>query len=116
MLSTVSPQRCDGMLRRLNAESDTAHKFAPADMNARIAALRGRPYVFGGTGFGSDTESLCALIPNQPEDHPLVISLVYGRDDKVNTDSLLISLEQAMRACLPDPETFNVEALQKTAA
>lgn len=116
MLSTVSAQRCDGMLRRMNAESDAAHKFPAAEMAARIAALRGRPYVFGTTGFGSDTETLSALIPNQPEDHPLVVSLVYSRDDKVNTESLLVSLEQAMRACLPDPETFNVETLQKTAA
>ncbi|WP_236554861.1 helix-turn-helix domain-containing protein [Novosphingobium sp. 9U] len=116
MLSTVSASRCEGMVRRLNAEADAAHKFSAAEMLARIEALRERRYAFGPVGFGSEAESLCALVPRQPEDHPLVISLVYGREDKVNTEGLLQSIGEAMRACLPDPDSDNVEALQKTAA
>ncbi|MBB4860141.1 DNA-binding IclR family transcriptional regulator [Novosphingobium chloroacetimidivorans] len=116
MLSTVSPSRCEGMVRRLNAEADAAHKFSAAEMLARIETLRERRYVFGPVGFGSEAESLCALIPRQLEDHPLVISLVYGREDKVNTDGLLQCVSEAMRACLPDPDTDNVETFQKSAA
>jgi DNA-binding IclR family transcriptional regulator len=116
MLSTVSASRCEGMLRRLNAEADAAHKFPAAEMSARIAAHRGHNYLFGTTGFGSEAESLCVLIPRQPDDHPLVISLVYGRDEKVNADSLLQCVSEAMRACLPDPQPSNIEELQKSAA
>jgi DNA-binding IclR family transcriptional regulator len=116
MLSTVSAQRCDGMLRRLNAEADSTHKFVAAEMATLIATYRERTYVYGPTGFGSDAESLCVLVPNQPEDRPLVISLVYGRDEKVNTESLLQSVSEAMRACLPDPQSHNIEELQKSAA
>jgi DNA-binding IclR family transcriptional regulator len=116
MLSTIPAQRCEGMVRRLNAEADVAHKFSPAEMMTRIAAYRERCYAFGQTGFGSDAESLCVLIPRQPEDHPLVISLVYGRDEKVNADGLVQSVGEAMRACLPDPHGGHVEELQKTAA
>jgi len=116
MLSTVSPSKCDGMLRRLNAEADAAHRFPAAEMATRIAAAREQSYMFGPTGFGSDAESLCVLVPRQPEGHPLVISLVYGRDEKVNTDSLLQSVGEAMRACLTDPQSSNIEELQKSAA
>lgn len=116
MLSTVSPSRCEGMVRRLNAEAGAAHKFSVPDVLARIAALRGRTYTFGHAGFGSEAQSLCVLVPNQPEDHPLVISLVYGADEKMNPDGLVQSVSEAMRACLPDPGTCNVEEFKKTAA
>jgi DNA-binding IclR family transcriptional regulator len=115
MLATVSPSRCDGMLRRLNAESDAAHKFPAAEMAAQIAAYRERLYAFGPTGFGSESESLCVLVPDQPEDHPLVMSLVYGRDEKVNAEGLLQCVREAMRACLPDSQACNIEELQTAA-
>lgn len=116
MLSTVTPSRCEGMVRRLNAEADAAHKFSAPEMLARIEACRGQTYTFGAVGLGSDAEALCVLVPRQPEDHPLVISLVYGRDDKINAEGLVQSVSEAMRACLPDPATDNIEELQKTAA
>lgn len=116
MLSTVSPSRCDGMLRRLNAEADAAHKFATAEMAAQIEVCRNSPYIFGPSGFGSNAESLCVLVPGQPEDHPLVISLIYGRDEKVNAESLIQSVSEAMRACLPAVDMSNIEELKKTAA
>ena len=116
MLSTIPAQRCEGMVRRLNAEADAAHKFAQAEIMARIASYRERTYAFGQTGFGSDAESLSVLVPHQPEDHPLVVSLVYGRDEKVNAESLLQSVSEAMRACLPDEDSGNVEELQKKTA
>ncbi|MEW9854343.1 helix-turn-helix domain-containing protein [Novosphingobium sp. M1R2S20] len=113
MLSTVSPDRCEGMVRRLNAEADAAYKFSQSEMMARIETFRAQSHAFGRVGFGSEAEALCVLIPDQPQEHPLVMSLVYGRDDKVNADGLLQSVSEAMRACLPDPGTSNVEQLQK---
>ncbi|PEQ11842.1 IclR family transcriptional regulator [Novosphingobium sp. PC22D] len=115
MLSTVDRARCEGMVRRLNAEAGEAHKFSFGEMMARIDACRETGYITGPTGFGSGTESLSALIPGQPSDHPLVVSVVYGRDEKVNVEGLLQSLGEAMRQCLPDLHSSNVEPLPTAA-
>ncbi|MBO9516988.1 MAG: helix-turn-helix domain-containing protein [Porphyrobacter sp.] len=103
MLSTIARQRCEGMVRRLNAEAGELEKFPFSDMMARVDACRDPRYVFGPAGFGSGAEALSGLVPRQPEGHPLVISLIYGKDDKVNPEALLQSLSEAMRKCLPDP-------------
>jgi DNA-binding IclR family transcriptional regulator len=103
MLSTIARQRCEGMVRRLNAEADEQGKFQFADMMNRIDTCRDPRHVFGPAGFGSGAEALSGLVPRQPEGHPLVISLIYGKDDKVNPEALLHSLGDAMRKCLPDP-------------
>ncbi|MFK4871291.1 helix-turn-helix domain-containing protein [Novosphingobium sp. ZW T3_23] len=103
MLSTIARQRCEGMVRRLNAEATELDKFQFSDMMTRIDTCRDPRYVFGPAGFGSGAEALSGLLPRQPEGHPLVISLIYGKDDKVNSEALLQSLSDAMRKCLPDP-------------
>lgn len=116
MLSTVSRQRCEGMVRRLNAEADETGKFSYSEMMARIDACREPRHVFAPAGFGTGTEALSTLLPRQPEGHPLVISVVYGRDDKVNQESLLQCLGDAMHKCLSDPEmTSNVEQFPNAA-
>lgn len=116
MLSTVSRQRCEGMVRRLNAEADELGKFNFSDMMTRIDACREPRHLFGPAGFGTGAESLCALLPRQPEGHPLVVSVVYGRDDKVNPEALLQCMGDAMRNSLPDPEmTSNVEQFPNAA-
>ncbi|GGN45278.1 MAG: IclR family transcriptional regulator [Novosphingobium sp.] len=110
MLSTIARQRCEGMVRRLNAEAEEAAKFNFGDMMARIDACREPRHVFGPTGFSTGADALCGLLPRQPEGHPLVVSVVYGKDDKVNPEALFQCLSDAMRKCLPDPEmTTNVE-------
>ena len=105
MLSTIARQRCEGMVCRLNAEAAEVEKFQFADMMTRIDACRDPRYLFGPAGFGSGAEALSGLLPRQPEGHPLVISLIYGKDDRVNPEALYQSLREAMRKCLPDPAT-----------
>jgi DNA-binding IclR family transcriptional regulator len=110
MLSTIERSRCEGMVRRLNAEADDLSKFQFSEMMARIDGCRESRHVHGPAGFNTGAEALCGLIPRQPEGHPLVISVVYGKDDKVVPESLLQCLADAMHKCLPDPEvTTNVE-------
>lgn len=116
MLSTVARQRCEGMVRRLNAEADELAKFNFADMMQRIDGCRESRHVFGPTGFNTGADALCALLPRQPEGHPLVVAVVYGKDDKVNPEGLIQCMGDAMRACLPDPEvTMNVEQFSHAA-
>lgn len=116
MLSTITRQRCEGMVRRLNAEADEFNKFNYSDMMARIDACREPRHLFGPAGFNTGVEALCSLLPRQPEGHPLVISVIYGKDDKVNPEALIQCMGDAMRKCLPDPElTTNVEQLPHAA-
>jgi len=115
MLSTVPARRAEGMVRRLNAEASAEFKFSHTETVAKIETLRQARYAFGPLGFGADAQSLNVLVPDQPEDHPLIVSVIYGRDDKVNAESLLQSVGDAMRTCLPDPAPSNVEPLQTAA-
>ena len=116
MLSTIARQRCEGMVRRLNAEAADDAKFNFSEMMGRIDTCREPRYVFGPAGFATGADALSSLVPRQPEGHPLVISLVYGKDEKVNVESLLQAMSEAMRKCLPDPEaTSNIEQLPHAA-
>ncbi len=115
MLSTVDSGRREGMVRRLNAEADPSQKFAHADMMAQIEACGERKYVFGPVGHGTHAQNFVTLVPRQPEGHPLAISVIYGRDDKVNAESLMQCVDDAMRKCLPDPEVSNVEKFPNAA-
>ena len=116
MLSTVTRQRCEGMVRRLNAEADELNKFSYSEMMTRIDGCREPRHLFGPAGFATGAEALSTLLPRQPEGHPLVVSVIYGRDDKVNQDGLLQCLGDAMRKCLSDPETTsNVEQFPNAA-
>lgn len=116
MLSTIARARCEGMVRRLNAEADEQSKFLFSEMMARIDACRDVRHVQGPAGFNSGAEAMSGLVPRQPEGHPLAISIVYGKDDKVNPDALLQCMGEAMRHCLPDPEVAtNVEQFSHAA-
>lgn len=115
MLSTISRPRCEGMVRRLNAEAPDAFKFSYGEMMTRIDSCRDAQHVFGPAGFDTGAEVLAALVPRQPEGHPLAVSVVYSRDDKVNAESLLTSMGEAMRQCLPDPDYSNVQAFPTAA-
>ena len=119
MLSTVARPRCEGMVRRLNAEAAEQDKFAFAEMMARIDACREARHLFGPAGFGTSADALSGLVPRQPDGHPLVVSVIYGKDDKVNPEALFQCLSDAMRACLPDPVAqhahSNVEQLSYAA-
>jgi len=116
MLSTIPRSRCEGVVRRLNAEADEASKFSFSDMMARIDACREPLHLFGPAGFSTGADSLNVLVPRQPDGHPLVISIVFGRDDNINPEALLQCMGDAMRKSLSDPETpTNVEQLPQAA-
>jgi len=115
MLSTMPRQRCEGMVRRINAEAEENRKFAFAEMMARIDACREPRHAFGPVGFESGAEALSVLVPRQPEGHPLVISVIFGRDERLHAESLLQCMGDAMRACLPDTDAGNVQAFPNAA-
>lgn len=100
LLSTIEPRRCDGMLRRLNAEAGDDRKFAHAEMAARVAACRDSGEACAPLGFDSHADLVARLLPGQPAARPLAIGFVHGREDNVNPDSLRACLSEAIRQAI----------------
>lgn len=102
LLTTVEARRCEGMVRRLNAEAPDERKFAFPEMMNAIRESREQGYVAGGVGFGSHASVVAVLIPGEQHRHPLCVGIVHDRDDNVSQDTLLVCLEDALRQCLGD--------------
>jgi len=108
MLTTIDQARLEGTVRRLNAEATPARKFSHAEMMDRLAKCGAQQYMFGPVGYDTGAEMVAALVPRKSVGEPLVIGLVHDCETKVNRESLLQCIGDAMRQCLPDPETANV--------
>ena len=104
LLSTIAKPRGDGVLRRLNSEAPDDRKFAYAEMAARVRMCGDQGHVRGAIGFGTRAEMLATLVPGQPCDRPLAIGFVYGSADKVNPDSLLHCLDEAILQSFAEPQ------------
>lgn len=115
LLSTVARQRCDGVIRRLNAEAADDRKFSAADMAARIERCRETGHVQGPAGFGAAGTVVATLLPSETPNHPLAVGLVYGAEDRVNPDSLLECLNEAVRQALR-PEEPTVPSVKLVSA
>lgn len=100
LLSTIAQPRCDGMVRRLNAEAAEDRKFSVAEMSARLQACRGSGNIHGLAGFGSSAQTVAAILPCDMTEHPLAVGLIYGPEDRVNPDSLLDCISEAIRQIL----------------
>lgn len=117
LLSTVGRQRCEGMVRRLNAEATDGDKFALGEMMARIDACREGGHARGALGFGiGDARMTAALVPGQPEAHPLAVGLVHGSEDKVHSAALIEALCEATAQCGASPTPFACVEQFQTAA
>ncbi len=110
LLSSVARPRCEGMVRRLNAEAADGAKFAQGEMMARIDSYRDRGHARGELGFGISAGMAAALIPDQAEAHQLAVGIVHGSEDTVNAGALLDALIEATTQCAALPATgANVE-------
>jgi DNA-binding IclR family transcriptional regulator len=116
LLSTMGQPRRDGILRRLNAEASEERKFAVGEITARLDACRDSRHVRGKLGFGSEADVIAALLPGQDELHPLALGIVYGEADRVNRDSLLRCLDEAIAQCLAGTPSPNPVEQLPTAA
>ena len=109
LASTIEDGRREGTIRRLNAEADDTCKFNATEMLDRIGQCRENLYVCGPAGFGTQADVAAALVPCQPDDHALAIGIVYTPDGKASQESLLECIGDAMRQCLPAPESAEVQ-------
>jgi DNA-binding IclR family transcriptional regulator len=103
LLSTVVRQRCEGMVRRLNAEAAEPGRFAIAEMMTRIDACRDAQHARGELGFGTDARLVTALIPAHGNGHPLAVGIVHRVDDAVNAIALTEALVEAAAQYAPAP-------------
>jgi DNA-binding IclR family transcriptional regulator len=116
LLSTIAPQRGEGVLRRLNAEAPEDRKFSSSAMSQQIQQCRDGGYALGPAGFDSTAETLCVLLPDTGDGHPLAVGFVFGPEARVHAEPLLEALREAIRHCLQDDgEAANVEALPNAA-
>lgn len=100
LLSTIAPQRCDGTLRRLNAEAPEDRKFSIPEMAARLQHCRDTGTVHGPAGFGARGQLMAMLLPAEAGDHAMAVGFVYGGEDRVNPESLRECLDEAVRQIL----------------
>ena len=96
LLSTVTAARRDGVIRRLNAEAAPERKFSSLEMSARVQACRDEGHATGLAGFGSIADITTVLLPDQPENQPLAIGLVYEPSGQIEAGALLQSLTDAV--------------------
>lgn len=103
LLSTVPQGRVEGIVRRLNAEAAEDRKFAYGDMIQRLQHCREAGYAMGPTGFGSQAESLIALLPDDGSGHRLAVGFVFPPETPVQAEALLECLRDAIRGCTGTP-------------
>lgn len=103
LLSTVDQPRRDGMLRRLNAEASPDRKFSYAEAVAQVELLKEQRHVTGKIGFGSTADIAAVLLPDQVENQPLAIGLIYRPSGRINPSNLLESVRSAIARCAESP-------------
>ncbi len=96
LLSTIAAPRREGMIRRLNAEAAPERKFSTTDMSKVVQHCRDSGSASGIAGFGSIADITAVLLPDQPENQPLAIGLVYEPSAQIDGAALLQSLSDAV--------------------
>lgn len=104
LLSTIAPQRCEGVLRRLNAEAAEDRKFNVTEMVARLQQCREGGMVHGPAGLGSRGQVMAVLLPPEASEHAMAVGFVYGGEDRVNPESLRQCLDETVRQLLAGEE------------
>lgn len=97
LLSTFSEQRCDGVLRRLNAEAVESEKFAMAEIVAQVSRARSENAIHGPAGFGSNARMATVLLPTELSDAPLAVGLVFKSLDPATPQLLIDCIRDAVR-------------------
>jgi DNA-binding IclR family transcriptional regulator len=117
LLSTIAPQRREGLLRRLNAEAPADRKFSPSTMAARIEACGCTGYAVGPAGFETDATMCAILLPWDANEPPLVLALVYGSSDRLDPNALVDLLQRSALRCIgqPHPESDIIQLVPDAA-
>jgi len=103
LLSTIPQPRCDGVIRRLNAEAADDRKFSFPDMAARVRAACDAGHIAGPVGFSVQATTVAMLLPGQSDGHPLAVGFVYPGDETVHAEALLHCLREGVEQLIDEP-------------
>jgi DNA-binding IclR family transcriptional regulator len=107
LLSTLPPQRREGLIRRLNAEAPEDRKFLPSEMSARIQDAGRRGYAIGPAGFGIDASLVSILLPTESDDRSMAIGFVHDASDERDPVALASILQKTARRCIGSIEDYD---------
>jgi DNA-binding IclR family transcriptional regulator len=103
LLSTIEPERRDGVLRRLRAEAPTDRKIDCADLNQRIHECEQLGYAVGPAGFGTAADMCAVLLPSKPAERPMVLGLVYQPYSEIDPAALVALLQKSIQSYIGQP-------------
>lgn len=99
-LSTLSPDRREGVIRRLNAEAPATAKFNHSEMRDRVQECGVHGYARSAAGFGTHAEMCAVLLPSDLDEPPMALGFIYEPSDNINVDALLAYLQRSVQGCL----------------
>lgn len=110
LLSTLEPQKCVAVIRRLSAESADANKFDYPAVVRQVAWSREVGYAVGRVSDEPDTSAVSILLPEMQEGYPLTVSLVYTGRSKFGHANLLPVMKKAVQAHFPECRSDELES------
>lgn len=109
LLATLTADRREGMLRRLNAEAPAAAKFPIAEMRETIQACGRQGHAVGPAGFGAAGEMCAVLLPVEPGERPMALGFVYDRGTRATeglVDLLKASVQRCVASAVAEPHDY----------
>lgn len=117
LLSTVAPNYCERIVRRLNAEAPADRKFNAAALTQRIQECGRQGFTVGQAGFGCSGEMVTVLLPAQPGESPMVLGFVYQPNEAIKPAKLVELLQSSVQRCLrPTREEYSIPSFVSNAA
>jgi hypothetical protein len=99
LLSTLAPQRRDGLLRRLNAEADSDHHFDHSVVREQVEDCGRLGFAIGPMGFGTKAQMCMMLLPITEDERPLAIGFAYDGAERTDSESLTMLLKRSVERC-----------------
>jgi DNA-binding IclR family transcriptional regulator len=100
LLSTISPERREGLIRRLRAEAPDDRKFSSAALSERVQECGRHGYVVGPSGFSPNTDMCAVLLPGETGERPMVLGFVYEPCDEIDPAALVALLQRSVQSCV----------------
>ena len=116
LLSTIAPQRREGMLRRLNAEAPDDRKFNQGAMSERIEECARRGFAIGPAGFGTSASMCAIMVPGDSGERPLVLAFVFESSEQIDAGALVALLQRSAERCTGQPRQGEILHLVPDAA
>lgn len=114
LLTTLKPERREGVLRRLNAEAPEAERFDRAALSRQLDEMAQRGTATGPAGFGGTGNMAAVLMPADYDERPLVLGFVYQPGRAIDPAGLADVLQSAVRRSVPAdsaaPQTISTAA------